>query len=112
MFAARFIGAPPMNLIETGGAGGPDGVVTGVRAEDMRLVPASGNGTDAQVASVEYLGADTIVGLTGQAGEAIAVRVAGRAEARIGERAGFIWDRRREHRFDRASGRRIGAASA
>ena len=112
MFAARFIGAPPMNLIETGGAGAQNGVVTGVRAEDMRLVPASGNGTDAQVASVEYLGADTIVGLTGQAGEAIAVRVAGRAEARIGERAGFIWDRRREHRFDRASGRRIGEASA
>ena len=38
MFAARFIGAPPMNLIETAGA---NGFVTGVRAEDMRLVPPS-----------------------------------------------------------------------
>jgi sn-glycerol 3-phosphate transport system ATP-binding protein len=106
MFAARFIGAPPMNLIETAGA---NGFVTGVRAEDMRLVPPSGNGIDAKVASLEYLGADTIVGLTGQAGEPIAVRVPGRAEARIGERAGFVWDKAREHRFDRASGRRIDA---
>jgi len=109
MFAARFIGAPPMNLIDTDAA---NGFVMGVRAEDMRLVPPSGNGTDAKVASVEYLGADTIVGLTGQAGEAIAVRVPGRAEARIGEIAGFAWDKAREHRFDRASGRRIGAGTA
>ncbi len=108
MFAARFIGAPPMNLIETGGA---NGFVTGVRAEDMRLVPPSGYGADAKVASVEYLGADTIVGLTGKAGEAVAVRVPGRAEARIGESAGFVWDKAREHKFDRASGRRIGAGA-
>ncbi|MBV9434073.1 MAG: ABC transporter ATP-binding protein [Hyphomicrobiales bacterium] len=103
MFAARFIGAPPMNLIETSA----NDFVTGVRAEDVRLVAPSGNGADAKVASVEYLGADTIVGLTGKAGEAIAVRVPGRAEARVGDFAGFIWDTTREHRFDRASGRRI-----
>ncbi|SED00180.1 carbohydrate ABC transporter ATP-binding protein, CUT1 family [Rhizobiales bacterium GAS188] len=109
MFAARFIGAPPMNLIESGSAGGEAGIVTGVRAEDMRLRPATGNGSDAEVASVEYLGADTIVGLKGKSGEAIAVRVQGRTEARIGERAGFAWDRTREHRFDRASGKRIDA---
>ncbi|MFI4996802.1 MAG: ABC transporter ATP-binding protein [Hyphomicrobiales bacterium] len=113
MFAARFIGAPPMNLIEAeplGGGGG--GIVTGVRAEDMRLAPASGNGADAEVTSVEYLGADTIVGLKGRAGEAIAVRVQGRAGARIGERAGLSWDKAREHIFDRASGRRIDAGAA
>jgi sn-glycerol 3-phosphate transport system ATP-binding protein len=109
MYAARFIGAPPMNLIETGPMAGANGFVTGVRAEDMRLLPPSGNGADAEVASVEYLGADTIVGLTGKAGEPIAVRVPGRAEARIGERAALQWDKAREHRFDRASGRRVGA---
>ena len=103
MFAARFIGAPPMNLI----GAGPGKIVTGVRAEDMRLAPPSGNGADAEVVSVEYLGADTIVGLKGRTGEAIAVRVQGRANARIGERAGFAWDKTREHLFDRASGRRI-----
>ncbi|MFI5015520.1 MAG: ABC transporter ATP-binding protein [Hyphomicrobiales bacterium] len=112
MFAARFIGAPPMNLIEAGTVGGMEGIVTGVRAEDMRLAPPAGNGADAEVASVEYLGADTIVGLKGKAGEAIAVRVQGRTAARIGERSGFAWDKTREHRFDRASGRRIGAAGA
>jgi sn-glycerol 3-phosphate transport system ATP-binding protein len=109
MYAARFIGAPPMNLIETGPMEDAKGFVTGVRAEDMRLLPPCGNGADAEVASVEYLGADTIVGLTGKAGEPIAVRVPGRAEARIGERAALHWDKAREHRFDRASGRRVGA---
>jgi sn-glycerol 3-phosphate transport system ATP-binding protein len=114
MFAARFIGAPPMNLIEAEppGGGGARGIVTGVRAEDMRLAPVSGNGADAEVMSVEYLGADTIVGLKGRAGEAIAVRVQGRAGARIGERAGLSWDKAREHIFDRASGRRIDAGAA
>jgi sn-glycerol 3-phosphate transport system ATP-binding protein len=109
MFAARFIGAPPMNLIESSALGdGDDGLVTGVRAEDMRLAPPCGNGADAEVASIEYLGADTIVGLKRMAGEAITVRVPGRAEARIGERTGFVWDKAREHKFDRASGQRIG----
>jgi sn-glycerol 3-phosphate transport system ATP-binding protein len=37
--------------------------------------------------------------------------VPGRAETRIGERAGFVWDKAREHRFDRASGRRIGTGA-
>ena len=109
MFAARFIGAPPMNLFSADSD--PAGFVTGVRAEDMRLEPATGNGSDAEVASVEYLGADTIVGLKGRTGEAIAVRVQGRANARIGERAGFAWDKTREHLFDRASGRRIEGAA-
>jgi sn-glycerol 3-phosphate transport system ATP-binding protein len=107
VFAARFIGAPPMNLIE---AGSPEGIITGVRAEDMRLAPPTGNGADVEVTSVEYLGADTIVGLRGQKGEAIAVRVSGRAEATIGERASFAWNRAREHHFEAASGKRMGAA--
>ena len=85
-------------------------MVTGVRAEDMRLAPPTGNGADLEVASVEYLGADTIVGLRGRKGEAIAVRVPGRAEARIGDRSGFSWDKAREHHFDRGSGKRIGAS--
>jgi sn-glycerol 3-phosphate transport system ATP-binding protein len=105
MFAARFIGAPPMNLIEA--APGEARFVTGVRAEDMQLAPASGNGADAEVTSVEYLGADTIIGLKGSAGEPIAVRVQGRAQARVGERAGLSWNKAREHLFDRASGRRV-----
>jgi sn-glycerol 3-phosphate transport system ATP-binding protein len=105
MFAARFIGAPPMNLFnaDTDAAR----FVTGVRAEDMRLETATGNGRDAEVASVEYLGADTIVGLKGKTGDAITVRVQGRSSARIGDRAGFAWDKAREHRFERASGKRI-----
>ncbi|MBS0520293.1 MAG: ABC transporter ATP-binding protein [Proteobacteria bacterium] len=105
MFAARFVGAPAMNLIEAAGAAAA--VVTGVRAEDMRLLPPTGNGADAEVASVEYLGADTIVGLRRGGGEPILVRVPGRAAARIGERAALAWDPAHEHRFDRASGRRL-----
>jgi len=33
--------------------------------------------------------------------------VPGRSTSRIGDRAGIAWDKAREHRFERASGKRI-----
>ena len=53
-FTASFIGAPPMNLMRLDGAA----VLTGVRPEDMRIAT---DGLAAQVESVEYLGADSLV---------------------------------------------------
>ena len=82
------------------------------KPEDIVTLLASAKAWDIAGRTTDYtviLGADTIVGLTGKAGEPIAVRVPGRAEARIGERAALQWDKAREHRFDRASGRRVGA---
>src|SRR6185312_13838636 len=52
-FAARFIGTPPMNLIDKAGR------QIGVRPEDMRIVEQGGR--PARVVAVEHLGADSIV---------------------------------------------------
>lgn len=103
-FAARFIGAPSMNLMRFGGPADP---ILGVRAEHMRLGPPKGDARDATVASIEYLGADTIVGLARTPDETVAVRLPGRAGVRVGERTGLAWEPAHEHHFDGASGRRI-----
>jgi multiple sugar transport system ATP-binding protein len=87
-FVARFIGSPPMNLLDaqvdgdrlrvdgvgvpgtTGAAGaltaqGRSVIRMGVRAERIRVEPAeglAGDGLPGRVASVEHLGAETVVG--------------------------------------------------
>ena len=101
-FAASFIGAPPMNLLRAGER------LVGVRPEDMRLAPDSAARHDAraaQVESVEYLGADSLVAAALD-GQSILVRVPGRASARAGDTVHVSWDARHEHRFDASTGGR------
>jgi sn-glycerol 3-phosphate transport system ATP-binding protein len=95
-FTAGFIGAPPMNLMKLNGA------VTGVRPEDMRI---GGDGMEAKVESVEYLGADSLVAAR-SAEHSLLVRVPGHAMAREGETVRIAWPREREHHFDAQTGRR------
>ena len=97
-FTAGFIGAPPMNLMQLNGGG----TVTGVRPEDMRLGAV---GLAARVDSVEYLGADSLVAANAN-GQAILVRVPGRAAARSGDEVKIAWDPQHEHRFDPQTGGR------
>jgi sn-glycerol 3-phosphate transport system ATP-binding protein len=100
-FAARFIGTPPMNLLRL--AGSP-GHLVGVRPEDMRF--AEDGGLAVSVASVEYLGADSIV--TCAAGpQTLAVRVAGRVELAEGKHARGAWPPAAQHLFAIETGRRI-----
>src|SRR5215210_2827356 len=87
IFAARFLGTPPMNVISTalvaeaGGAAalkppagrGIDGSAVGVRPESVRI---AAEGVRARVAAVEYLGADTLLD-TRIGGEPFTVRVSG-----------------------------------
>jgi sn-glycerol 3-phosphate transport system ATP-binding protein len=97
-FTASFIGAPPMNLMRLDG----DGLVTGVRPEDMRL---EASGLAARVESVEYLGADSLV--AAQAGaHALTVRVPGRAALAAGDTVHVAWERNHEHHFDATTGGR------
>jgi sn-glycerol 3-phosphate transport system ATP-binding protein len=91
VFAARFIGTPPMNVLTLedapdgaviAGTKGPivlpgrgAGLLLGVRPEEIHL--ASDGGVRAAVATVEYLGADSI--LTCAVGDqTLAVRASGR----------------------------------
>jgi sn-glycerol 3-phosphate transport system ATP-binding protein len=97
-FTAAFIGAPPMNLLRLNGAG----VLTGVRPEDMRL---AGDGLQATVESVEYLGADSLVAARSAAG-GVVVRMPGRAPCQAGEAVRIAWEARAEHHFDEQTGGR------
>ncbi len=119
VFAARFIGTPPMNVLALddapGGAvvrgteapavipGKGEGVLLGVRPEDIALT--SGPGIPARLTTLEYLGADSI--LTCAVGDqALAVRAPGRVELPVGAAVTLIWKPDTTHLFDAATGAR------
>ena len=121
-FVARFIGTPPMNLlrlVESGDGCAIEGVADGprlpreraggslgVRPEHVEL--ATGRGVAATVASVEYLGADSLV-VCAVGGASVAVRVPGGARAEPGDAVRLSWAESAAHLFD-ADGRRAGEA--
>ncbi len=103
MFAARFIGTPPMNLIRLEGqriAGSEvsvpgAGAFLGVRPEDIVL---SGR-LSATVQSLEYLGADLVMRcLVGS--ETVTLRTSGQAEVSPGQRVTLGWPEQATHRFN------------
>ncbi|MEN4919212.1 ABC transporter ATP-binding protein [Achromobacter spanius] len=111
-FAARFIGTPPMNLINlstqsgatviagTQGpaiAGAPVGAAKlGVRPEHIRI---DGDGIPATVESVEYFGADSIVVCRIGDTSGVAVRVGGHLRASAGESLRLSWPDGQQHFF-------------
>ena len=100
VFAARFIGTPPMNVFACPGRAD---LKLGVRPEHVRLV-ASG-GLPAVVEAAEYLGADTVV--MGRAGQdLIAARLPGRHRLAAGESVQLAWSDEDRHFFDAATGLR------
>ena len=112
IFAARFVGTPPMNvipasLIPADMATAPGGraretVAIGIRPEAARL----GNGVPATVAAVEYLGADTLVD-TRIADQSFIVRLPGRAAVNVGDNVRIGWDAAAAHWFDLSTQCRI-----
>ncbi len=58
-FVARFVGNPPMNLVE-GPSWDPD-VTIGVRPEDVTLVPPGAGRLDGRVTEVEFTGYESVV---------------------------------------------------
>jgi sn-glycerol 3-phosphate transport system ATP-binding protein len=108
-FAATFIGTPPTNIFpSTQGAAQS----LGVRPEHVRAV-ASG-GVEAAVVGTEYLGSDTLVACEvrqardGAAPWRIVAKLPGRQQPPQGTRMHLDWDPQFEHRFDTASGARLG----
>lgn len=121
-FAARFLGTPPMNLLDL--ANGPDGAVIagatgalvfagdgeglqlGIRPEDIEV--REQGGIPAELLLTDYLGADTII--TARIGDqSLLVRVPGRVRIADGERAALSWSPEASHLFDATSGRRAEA---
>ena len=118
IFVARFIGTPPMNLLalEAGargaviaGTSGPvvgsmelAGAKLGVRPEHIKL---GGDGIEARLESVEYLGADSLLQCRVGA-QALAVRIGGRVGLSAGDNARLSWAEGAQHFFDGATGAR------
>ena len=119
VFAARFIGTPPMNVLALedapGGAvvrgtdgppvspGKGEGLLLGVRPEDVTLT--TGPGLVARVTTVEYLGADSIVSCAA-GDQTLAVRAPGRVELPEGSAVTLTWKPDATHLFDAATGTR------
>ena len=109
LFAARFIGTPPMNILA---APGRPGVKLGVRPEHVRLVDAGG--VTAIVQSAEYLGADTVVTCTtsgdptlaASPADVLAARLPGRHVLAEGMSVRLDWSPQDTHHFDVATGLR------
>ncbi len=109
-FTAQFIGTPAMNLLPMA-QGSVEGLAQlpgpaqaahfGVRPEDVHL----GQGLSAQVRSVEYLGADTV--LRCQLGaHTVCVRAPGHTDACAGQAVNLSWNTDNTHFFD-AGGHRL-----
>jgi multiple sugar transport system ATP-binding protein len=128
VFVARFLGSPPMNIVQAkldgaggrvsalaGGGFGLDGaaepaerpaegaVLLGFRPEDVALVPP-GSGPQATVQAVELLGAETILSATLDGGGEIALRAPRDLIATPGERIGLAVPPHALHLFDPQTG--------
>src|SRR3954463_1409808 len=113
IFAARFVGTPPMNVIRaalvpetiapTPNGQARDTLAIGIRPQAARL---DAKGAPALVTAVEYLGADTLLD-TRIADQPFIVRLPGRAGASIGDKVNIRWEPSAVHCFDQSSQRRI-----
>jgi sn-glycerol 3-phosphate transport system ATP-binding protein len=116
LFTARFLGAPPMNVLPATvlnenpqlAAAAPTGrdpatLAVGIRPEAVRIATT---GLPACVVTAEYLGADTqIEARLGE--ETLMVRTPGRLAARPGEMIHLEWSPGDIHWFDMSSQRRV-----
>jgi sn-glycerol 3-phosphate transport system ATP-binding protein len=128
LFAARFIGGAPMNLLDlddgphgavVAGTAGPAlfagpgrGRVLGVRPEDVAVESASARGRlHVTVTAVEYLGAEALV--TCRIGErSIVARSRGDAAPPVDAAVSLLWEASAGHLFDAASGARLAESEA
>ncbi len=113
IFTARFIGAPPMNVLPLAPikaqapwlahiAGTLATLGVGVRPEAVRL---GDSGIPANINTIEYLGAESLIELR-LADQPFVARVPGRAVVTPGTKTHVTWDAAATHVFDLSSGRR------
>ncbi len=119
LFAARFIGTPPMNIIRLAPSGGQlvidgtsqavlplqdgRGMMLGLRPEEISLVDE--DGYEATVRSGEYLGADTLLDCAIGSSH-ITVRTSHVRPPDPGTRVRLDWPREAQHVFESDTGRR------
>jgi sn-glycerol 3-phosphate transport system ATP-binding protein len=116
IFAARFIGTPPMNILSLNSGTESDvardaagvslrmsgDLLLGVRPEDVTI---GNRGAAARVSNVEFLGADTVVACT-VGNQSIIARLPGKARLEPGVAVNLAWHPENMHIFDAKSGQR------
>ena len=109
-FVARFVGTPPMNLLQLeGGRIAGSGVASGVHAAQLGLRPENiqigGDGVAATVQGSEYLGADLVLRCA-IGSQSLLVRADGQTDIAPGQPLKLRWAPGDAHAFD-GHGRRI-----
>ena len=111
-FAARFIGTPPMNILDLDalidGPAGPmaTGLLLGIRPEAVERASAERSATlRGTVSAVEFLGADTLVDCT-VGTQTLQLRVTGGADVARGQSLDLHLPRHELHLFDARTGQR------
>ncbi len=90
IFAAQFIGEPPMSLIEGPVLGYTAAVAVGIRPEGVLLAPPGRGDLDADVADIEFLGGETRLALSHPAARGLAAILPGAAQVGPGQTVGVI----------------------
>ena len=124
LFVAGFIGSPAMNLVEGAldggrfraagiaiadvGGGSRDGVVLGVRPEDLAIAEPGAGSFDAEVYASELTGESVLVTVEIE-GRRIAAKADRHTRLGIGESIGIRVDPAHTYLFDAASGDRLTA---
>jgi len=105
IFAAQFIGEPPMALVEGPALGLREGLTVGLRPELIQLSPPEQADLTARVLDCEFLGSETLVSLDHPAGQGLAVVLPGHAPQVPGDPVGVILPEQDRRLFDTHSGR-------
>jgi len=108
VFAARFIGAPPMNILDPGKLIIPPPSLKekpttciGVRPEDVRIERPNKARLTMEISSLDYLGSETLVHLRNGTQKLVA-KVPGEYALSKGEQVGVTWDNTAVHHFNEA----------
>ncbi|MCR8726235.1 ABC transporter ATP-binding protein [Frigidibacter sp. ROC022] len=106
-FVAEFVGAPPMALLQSSVLDGfGDDRTIGIRAEDIRIVPKGEGRLRCTVNESEFLGAETLIGLTHEGASGLCVLKPGLSLVPEGTEIDITFDDENLHVFD-AAGQRL-----
>ncbi|XXK33154.1 ABC transporter ATP-binding protein [Rhodobacteraceae bacterium nBUS_22] len=105
-FVAEFVGAPPMALIEPGVIKGFGSDLTlGIRAENISISNPSDSWLTCTINEIEFLGAETLIGLEHAGTTGLTVSVAGLSTKCVGEQVHITMKKEDLHFFNQAGNR-------
>jgi sn-glycerol 3-phosphate transport system ATP-binding protein len=105
IFAAQFIGEPPMSLIEGAALGYPEEVTIGIRPESVLLGPTGSGDFDASIDDIEFLGGQTRLALAQPSTRGLAAILPGAAQFWPGQTVGVIIPKENRLLFSSVTGK-------